>query len=390
MGCACLPILAGDGVTKVILSANTDWYLYNFRLSLSKAIRSSGVDLLLASPLGPYVSRIKEEGLRWRELPMSRRGFAPSGEMAALLRFFALYSSERPDLVHHFTIKPVLYGSLAARWARILAVVNSITGLGYVFVNPGKPAALLRPVVRRLYRSALAGSRVRVIFQNARQREQFLREGLADAERSVVIPGSGVDPERYRPRPEPSGEPVVLMAGRMLWDKGIGELVAAARLLRQQGVQVRFVLVGAVDDGNPASVPEKQLCAWQEEGVVRWLGHQDDMPEVLGKCHIVALPSYGEGIPKALIEAAAAGKPIVATDVAGCRDVVQDGVNGLLVAPRDVEQLAGAIRRLASDASLRGRMGEAGRARVLKEFADEHINRETLWVYRELLPDGFG
>jgi glycosyltransferase involved in cell wall biosynthesis len=377
--------LARGHVTKISLSANTDWYLFNFRLSLARAVRETGANVLLVSPDGPYVSRIQGTGFRWHELKISRRGVNPIRELTTLASYFALYRRERADLVHHFTIKPVLYGSLAARLSGVPAVVNSVTGLGYVFINPSKTAAFMRLLVMPIFRQALLYRRSRVIFQNRQDRELFIESGLVRRELTHIIPGSGVDPDEFKAVPEPSGEPIILLASRMLWDKGVGELVEAMRLIRQQGVACRAILVGRSDKGNPSAIPEAQLETWNEEGVVEWWGHRDDMPAVMQNVHLVVLPTYGEGLPKVLIEACAAGRPVVASDVPGCREIVQDGVNGLLVPCRDVQTLAKALIRLVRDPALRERMGRAGRELVLSRLTNQHINDQTLHVYRELL-----
>lgn len=375
-------------MTTILLSANTDWYLYNFRLALAQAIRESGAQILLASPPGPYVEKLKHEGFPWRRLRISRRGWNPLMELFTIYNFISLYRREKPDLVHHFTIKPVLYGSLAARVAHIPAMVNSITGLGYLYVNPSKLAATAQVLVKPMYRIALSKPGARVIFQNLRDRDFFVQQGLVKDNQTLVIPGSGVDPDRFRPGLEPAGEPVILMASRMLWDKGVGELVEAARLLRERGFSGKVILAGAPDAGYPASVTEAQLSHWTKEGVVQWVGHCDDVAALMAKAHIVTLPSYGEGLPRVLLEAGAAGKPVVATDVPGCRDIIRDGVNGLLVPPKDPIALANALHRLVQDPELRIRMGEAGRKAVLDKFTSEMVNHETLLVYRELLRDG--
>ncbi len=376
-------------MTKVVLSANTDWYLYNFRLALAQAIRDAGASVLLLSPSGPYVEKLEKEGFRWKPLKMSRRGLNPFAEFATLLNFISHYRSEQPDLVHHFTIKPVLYGSLAARILGIPAVVNAVTGLGYIFVNPGRLAAFLRVLVKPFYRIALPSRQSKVVFQNQRDRDVFVHEGLVPADRAVIIAGSGVDPDRFKPGLEAPGDPVILLASRMLWDKGIAELIEAVGKLRLRGLAFKTVLVGGVDEGYPASVPEEYLKAWQEEGIIEWLGHQDDMPRIMANAHIVVLPSYGEGLPRVLIEACAAGKAVVTTDVPGCRDIIEHGVNGLLVQPRDALALADALGQLVLDEQMRKDMGKAGRKIMLERYTSDHINRLTFDVYQEIHPGEF-
>ena len=371
-------------MTKIILSSNTDWYLYNFRLSLAKEILDHGYDLLLLSPPGRYSEILLSDGMRWQAIRLSR-GLNPISDFSTLLQYIGVYRREQPDLVHHFTFKPVIFGSIAARYAGIPATVNSVTGLGYLFVNPGRLAPLLRLVVRPLLRLALKSKNAMTIFQNEEDAHFFEEQGLVRSGQYLTIESSGVDVERFSPTPEPAGDPIILLAARMLWDKGVGELVEAARILSRQGVQGKVVLVGDVDSGNPATIGEAQLRDWADEGVVEWWGHQDDMPEILGRCHVVVLPSYGEGVSRTLIEAAAAGRPIVASDVPGCREVVSHGKNGFLVPPKDPRALADAISRLLSDRDLRTRMGQAGRDIALERFSDKLVNAKTLQIYSSLL-----
>jgi glycosyltransferase involved in cell wall biosynthesis len=369
---------------KVILVANTDWYLYNFRLELSTSLRALGYDVVLVSPPGEYSARLGEAGFRWLPWQVGRQTVSPAGELGAVVQLAKIYRQEKPDLVHHFTIKPVLYGSLAARVAGVPSVVNAITGLGYVFLRSELKARLLRRVVKLLYPVALGSSRHAAIFENDNDRQFFITEGLVRASRTWLVEGAGVNAEFFSPLPEPDGPPVIVLPARLLWDKGVGEFVAAARLLMKNG-SARLALVGLPDPGNPAHIPAETLQSWVDEGVVEWWGWQHDMREVYAKSHIIALPSYGEGVPTALLEAAACARPIVTTDVSGCREVVRDGVNGFLVPVKQVEPLAEALERLAVDGDLRRRMGSAGRELILSKYTSTRINRETEAVYRSLL-----
>ncbi len=373
-------------MTKLILSANTDWYLYNYRLSLAQAILDQGYELLLLAPAGPYGEKLRALGFQWETIHLRRHGLNPFVDFLTFLQILRIYRREQPDLVHHFTIKPMVYGSLAARAAGIPSVVNSVTGLGRLFVNPSRRVVIFRLLTLPLLRLALNRRHGLTIFQNERDASVFRHWKLTEPGRYLVIPSSGVDVDRFSPSPEPKGDPVVLLAARMLWDKGVGELVEAARLLHQRGIPGRVVLAGDVDYGNPASIGQSQLLRWQDEGVVEWRGHLDHMPDILAKSHIVVLPTtYGEGVSRTLIEAAAAGRPIVASDVPGCREVVHDGRNGFLVPPKDPKALADAIERLLLDPNLRARMGQAGREIALDRFSDKLINAETLQAHSALL-----
>lgn len=372
---------------KVILFANTDWYLYNFRRSLALALRHAGCDVLLISPPGPYGEKLRHLGLRWEPLPMERRSLNPARELSLLWYLIRLIRRERPTLVHGFTIKCAVYGSLAARLAGVPVRVNAVAGMGYVFTSEQLKARLLRPLVRGLMRLALGGEQARLILQNSDDVELFMRAGLVDPEHIRLIRGSGVDCARYAdvPRASPGdGHLRVLLASRLLWDKGIEEFIGALRQLRDEGRPIDALLAGMPDPGNPAAVPESTIQGWVEEGLVTWLGHVDDMTRLLGSVHVVVLPSYREGLPRTLVEAAACGLPLVTTDVPGCREVVRDGVDGLLVPVKDSDALAEAIRRLQDQPDFARRLGQAARRKARSEFDEGIVIRRTMEVYAEL------
>lgn len=373
---------------KIVLFANTDWYLYNFRRSLALALKQQDYELLLISPPGPYGEKLSALGLRWEPVPMDRRSLNPLREAQLLAWLVALFRRERPALVHGFTIKCAVYGSLAARFVGVPARVNAVAGLGYVFTSNDAKARLLRPVVRTLMHAALDGRNARLVLQNPDDVALFERARFVDKKRIRLILGSGVDCTRFTPRNgvrDPAQPLRVLLAARLLWDKGVAEYVSAARELLGEGRSIRFLLAGDPDLGNPAAVAENTARAWAEEGVVEWLGHVDDMPALFASVDVVVLPSYREGLPKGLIEAAACALPLVATDVPGCREVVSDGVDGLLVPVRDASALAGAIARLQDDPVLARRLGEAARAKALEQFEEGVVIKATMAVYRELL-----
>lgn len=375
---------------KIVLFANTDWYLYNFRRGLALALREQGHELVLLSPPGEYGGRLRALGLDWRPLPMDRRSLNPLREARLLWHIARLLRRERVDLVHGFTIKCAVYGSLAARMAGVPARVNAVAGMGYVFTSNDLKARLLRPPVRALLKLALGGKGARLVLQNPDDAELFERARLVGPGQVRLIAGSGVDCSRFRSLREPlsgAGPARVLLAARVLWDKGVAEFVEAARQLRGEGRAVVFQLAGQPDPGNPATVPESELRRWQEEGVVEWLGHVDDMPALLGSVDIVVLPSYREGLPKSLIEAAACERPLVTTDVPGCREVVRDGIDGLQVPVRDAVSLAKAVARLLDDPAAACGLGLAARERALSEFDERIVIARTLAVYDELLPE---
>jgi glycosyltransferase involved in cell wall biosynthesis len=371
---------------KILLFANTDWYLYNFRLSLAAGLCDHGHEVVLLSPPGDYSGRFSAVGLHWEPFPFSRRGMNPFQELLSVLKLSRSYRSLRPDLVHHFTMKSVLYGSLAAKISRVRGVVNSIEGLGYIFVNKGRLARVLRVVMRPLFRFAMRGTQV--IFLNPDDQDAFLQAKIVTPQQVTMVRSSGVETIRFSPMPEEPGIPVVVLASRMLWDKGVAEFVEAARILTAEGVQARFILVGDRDPSNPDAVPAAQLETWREEGPVEWWGWQDDMPSVFARSHVVCLPSfYGEGVPKTLLEASACQRAVVTTDMPGCREAVQHGQNGLLVPARDAPALADAVRQLLQEPALRRSMGLCGRMMVEKEFSAERIIQETLTVYQNTLDE---
>ena len=371
-------------MNKILLVANTDWYLHRFRSSFANFLRQQGNEVIFISPPGRFISEIKEQGFRWIEWHVGRQSVNPLVEVKAIWELARIYSLEGPSLVHLHTIKPVLYGSLAARLIKAPAVVHSITGRGYVFLGKDFKARFLKMLVKRIYRFALNSQSSVTIFENETDRNYFIGENLINSENSVVIEGVGVDINYYSFSPEPDGIPAVVLAGRMLWDKGVGTFVEAARLLRSK-ISARFILVGEPDVGNPASINSGLLKQWVDEGVIEWWGWQADMRSVFASCHIVALPSLGEGIPTILLEAAASGRPIVTTDVSGCRDVVVDGSTGLLVPLQDSSALAEALEKLVMDPDLRKVMGTAGREHVVQRFSSSKINRETYEIYRYIL-----
>lgn len=371
---------------KVILFANTDWYLYNFRLSLARALRDQGVEVVLLSPPGPYGPKLRAAGFRWEPLAMERRSLNPLREWRLMRTLTRFYRRERPEAVHHFTLKCVVYGSMAAARAQVPFIINAVAGLGYVFTNPSLTARVLRPLVRGALRFAMNGANARLVLQNTDDVRLF-RDARVVAERKVrLIMGSGVDTKRFHPASSPvlEREPMrILLASRILWDKGVGEFVEAARLLLAEGLPMRFRLAGSPDPGNPASVPDARITSWVNAGVVEFLGQVADMPALLQETDIAVLPSYREGLPKSLIEAAACAIPMVTTDVPGCREVVSDGETGLLVPARDHRALADAIRRLYTHPEWARDLGKAARERAIRQFDEHVVVAKTLEVYRE-------
>ena len=371
---------------SLLFVVNIPRFFVSHRLDLALAAREAGFQAAVASSAddAESLARIKAAGLPFHPLPFSQHGANPLRELRTLLALRKLYARLRPDLLHHVSIKPVIYGGIAARMAGCGAVVNAMSGLGYVFVGGGVKARILRGLLQPAMRIALAPPRSRIIFQNPDDQRLFVQRGLVDAARTLVIRGSGVDETVFCPAPEPESDlPIVLFAGRLLWQKGIGEFVEAARRLRGRA---RFRVVGYGESTNPSNVSAAQLQSWQDQGLIEWLGKRDDMPAQYAQSRIVCLPTtYGEGVPKTLIEAAACARACVATDAPGCREIVQDGLNGILTPPGDIDALAGAIGSLLDDADACRRMGAAGRKIALAGFTLRQVNQATIALYREVL-----
>lgn len=378
-------VLRGRHICYVV---NADWFFLSHRLPLAQAARDRGARVTVVAGDNGRSEEIESHGLSFIPLPLERTGTNPLRDLRSLGFLWKTYRRVEPDLVHHVTLKPIIYGSLAARLASVPNVVNAVSGMGYVFTE-AREGFWLRRLVTFFLRIAVQDDDSVLIAQNGEDLAFFVERGWIPRERAVLIKGSGVDCDEFRYREQPSSPPVVIMlASRMLWDKGIGEFVEAARRIKEsRGSDVRFVLVGPVDEENPAGVSEAELVTWEENDVLAWWGAvgAEDMPETLARAHVVCLPSYREGLPKVLLEAAATGRAIVTTDVPGCREVVEDGVSGLLVPARNGQQLAVALERLIRNPELREKMGRKGRERVVEEFSLDHVVDRTCALYENLL-----
>lgn len=371
---------------KVLFLQTEDATFYSHRLPMARAALAAGCEVVAAVRVVAHRERIEREGIRVAPIPWRRNGVNPFSELRTLAAIIRLYAAERPDLVHQVTLKPILYGSLAASLCGVPAKVNALTGLGFVFISESRTARFLLFWVRLALKIAFSRPGNVVLFQNEDDRSLFVSRGLVPRGQTVLIRGSGVDTARYAPSLEPVGVPLVVLPARMLWDKGVGEFVEAARLLAADGVRARFVLVGDRDAENPTAVPAARLARWKEDGPVEWWGRREDMPEVFAQAHVVCLPSfYGEGLPKALIEAASCGRALVAADVPGSREIVRHEESGLLVPPRDARALAAALKRLISDKGLRDRLGAGGRRLAVAEFSQETITARARLLYERLM-----
>jgi glycosyltransferase involved in cell wall biosynthesis len=373
-------------VKRLLFSVSEDWYFVSHRLHLAEAAKRAGYHVGVLTRVSKDRRRIEEAGIDVIDWNLDRRSRSAVKEFKALRELFATLREFKPDLIHAVALKPVLYSSFASRFVGPDARVFALGGLGFVFASSRPLARLLRPLVVSAFRLALGGARTRLVLQNPDDRDLLTFAGAIHLSRVRMIRGAGVDTNAFRPQPEMSGDPLVVLPARMLWDKGVAEFVAAAIKLRERGVAARFALVGEPDEHNPECVPDTQLRKWNELGLIEWWGRRDDMPEVFARAHIVCLPtSYGEGLPKALLEAASCARPIVTYDVPGCREIVEDRLNGILVPVKDKQKLVEAIAQLLIDPDLRRKMGAAGRAKVVKGFSQESVAEETLRVWEEVL-----
>jgi glycosyltransferase involved in cell wall biosynthesis len=367
---------------KVILLSNTAAYLRNMWLPLARALRERGADVVMAAPVDADVGALVGDGFRFEPVPLPRGIRWPWNEVRAFVRIVSLYRRERPDVVHHFTAKPIVYGSLAAKVAHVPVRICTVSGLGFVFAKTGALATFSQWLTLGLYRVALRARDSWTIFQNPDDRDLFVRRGVVFADRAGVVRSSGVDTDVFPLSRLPTGVPVVLCAARLIWDKGIGEFVEAAKALRAKGVNARFVLAGWRDAEHPAAIPATIIRAWHDEGVIEYLGHRSEMVGVLSGCTVVVLPSkYREGVPRILVEAASMGRPVVATDVPGCREVCVDGFNGRLVKPGDAIGLAAAIEELLADPAGAERLGRNGRRLAVEAFDLKRVVRQTVTFY---------
>jgi glycosyltransferase involved in cell wall biosynthesis len=360
---------------KILIVANSSGFILNFELALIRALQST-LDVVAVTPHDDRSSRFASLGVRFVALPMSRRGLNPFGDIRMALGLYRIYKREEPEVILHNTIKPVIYGSIAARAAGIKAILNMIPGLGYVFTGRTLRHRSLRHLVKLMYRCALDGSH-RVFFQNPDDRRYFVENALMKADKAELTYGLGVDLERFQyvePTPTSQGCTFILVS-RMLWDKGVGEYVAAAAELKRTFVEARFQLLGPLDPDNPSHIKRETIDEWHRSGVVEYLGEVSDVRPILEKADVVVLPSYyREGVPNALLEGLALGRPVITTDAPGCRETVVNTVNGLLIPPRDVAALSAAMRYLITHQERRLEMGWEGRKLAVERFDVNLVN----------------
>jgi glycosyltransferase involved in cell wall biosynthesis len=370
---------------KIILVSRCAWTLYNFRAGLMCALKQKGATVLGGGAGGDgFEPRIEALGVPFISLPVDKRAINPYADIRLLYTLCRWYRREQPQVVHHFNIKPVVYGSLAARLAGVPRIVNTVTGLGFVFME--EQMAWLRRLVEWQYRLALACAHF-TFFQNPDDLEFFRARSLVRPDKVGLLPGSGVDCDFFAPAfvpNSPPGKPLTfLMVARLLREKGVYEFVEAARTVKRDFPGTQFQLLGRRDERNPTVVSQNDLECWQAERVVSWLGEVPDVRPVVARADVVVLPSYREGTPRSLLEAAAMGKPLITTDAVGCREVVDDWVNGLLVPVKDADALAQAMVRLIKQPSMWERMGKAGREKMERQFDERIVLKKTLQVYQQ-------
>lgn len=366
---------------RVVLCANTAWNLANFRGGVIAALVAAGFEVIAAAPPDPSVPRLEALGCRFIAVAMDGKGTSPLRDVALLVRLWLLLVRERPIAFLSYTIKPNVYGSLAA-YSLGIGIVNNISGLGASFIT----VSWVTRIVKLLYRGALRHANC-VFFQNADDRALFVTEGLVRSAQTKLLPGSGVDLARFRPlQPrQPDGKIRFLLIARMLWDKGVGEYIEAAELIRKMMPDVCFQLLGPLDVQNPAAISRREVQRWVNDGTIEYLGASEDVRPSIAAADCIVLPSYREGLSRVLLEAAAMAKPLIATDVPGCRDVLDDSVNGFLCKPRDGQDLARVMKDFALlSPARRQEMGRASRQKAESEFDEAFVIDEYLQAVNRL------
>ncbi|WP_085784643.1 glycosyltransferase family 4 protein [Candidatus Nucleicultrix amoebiphila] len=372
---------------KILYLVAEDHYFLSHRFELAKASVNQGFEVVLATNVSKYLQQIQSAGIRVVPLKhFHRSSLNPFKDLKTLKELYKIYKNERPDIVHQVALKPVLYCTLIARILKIPHIINAIAGMGHVFTDQGLKTRGLRIILSQLFRFILKSPHQHIIVQNPDDRHLILNLCSIEPTRVVLIRGSGVDTKLFKKSPEKpidSKGPKVALVARMLWSKGIREAIEAQKILKAKNKKLQLFFYGNSDPKNPAAVPNALLKTWQKEGLIHWEGHCDHVQDIYKDTHISLLPSYREGLPRSLLEAAAAGKPIITTDTPGCREIVQDGVNGFLVPIKNPQALANALERLIDDKQLRQKMGQKGRELIQKEFSDEIIISQTIRLYKD-------
>ncbi|MGD9098151.1 MAG: glycosyltransferase family 4 protein [Desulfobacterales bacterium] len=370
---------------RILFVISEDWYFWSHRRNIAAAARREGYDVWLATRVGELETAIQKEGIHLVRLHWFRRrtqNFFP--EFRSLLELVTIYRRLRPHIIHHVALKPSLMGLIAVRLTTVSPekVVNALGGLGILFSGSRRRFDLRKRIILWGLRLLNLSGKATWIIQNRYDQRILVDKGITPKDKTALIPGSGADPDIFKPHPEPPGPPLVLLASRLLWPKGIETFVSAARAIKQQGIAARFVVAGQADTENPDSIPKAYILRWVRHGIIEYWGHINDMPSALQAAHIFCLPTYyGEGVPKVLIEAAACGIPAVTSDIPGCRAIIEDGANGLTVPPKNVPALTAALVKLITQDQLRRSMKPFMRQVFLERFTDDHITAASLKVW---------
>lgn len=372
-------------MAKVLFVITEDWALISHRLHLLKSAIAEGHEVALATRFSTYENMLEGLGIKIFNWGLVRRSLNPALEIMTIFKLRQIIKAFKPDLVHAVAQKPVLYCGILKRLGCKYGYVASMGGIGFIFTSSSLKAKLLRPVISRLLKFCLAGENTRFILQNPDNIRLFETLGIVKLGFTKLVRGSGVEIDQYKPTALPDGYPVIIMPARMLWDKGVAEFVSAAKSIKEKHIEAEFVLVGDIDQHNSESVSQSQIDKWVSKNIVKHLNRQEQMAPIYAKATITCLPSYHEGLPKVLLEAASCARPVVAFDVPGSREIVKNGINGFLVPFRDQKRLEAALVTLISDKQLCKKMGEIGRKIVEVEFSDKQINDQTFEIWNEVI-----
>lgn len=366
---------------KLHIVVSEDWSFWSHRLSLALSAINAGYEVTLITNVNKLEKEIQAKGIKIVNVNFTRSSKFPFTDILNIFKLFFIFKKEKPDVIHNVALKTIIISSIASFFVKNVSVINAFTGLGYVFSSKQMQANIIRVFVKPFFLLLTRKSNVWTIFQNPDDMTLFSKLRLCSSARSVLIRGSGVDTEEFPQSKDLNDVPVVMLASRMLWDKGVDEFVEAAKRINKKEIKAKFILVGDVDAANPMSIPVEKLNEWTKNGYVHWIGHSNNMPETLASASIICLPSYREGLPKVLLEAAAIGRPLIATDVPGCREIVRDGENGILVGLKDIDSLTNAINTLVLDDKMRVTMGLKSRTIIETELSAEIINKQTVKLY---------
>ena len=370
---------------KILFLVNVDWFFISHRLPIAIAAAKKGFEVHVATSVTDKADIIKNSGFILHDIPISRGSTGPVSTVKTLLAIIKLFHKVKPNLIHLVTIKPILLGGIAARITNIPGVIAAISGLGYIFIDQGFVASFRRFFVRVLYQVSLGHKNLRIICQNSNDLDEIQRATNVSNDSFSLIDGSGVALNKFIYVPDLNKIPKVMMASRLLKDKGVIEFAEAAAILKGKNIDAEFILVGDPDLDNPSSIKSSQVKQWEQKGILNCWGHVDNMQDILSQASIVVLPSYREGFPKVLIEAAACGRAVITTDVAGCRDAIYNGVTGVLVPAKDANSLAAAIFDLVASPEKCKQMGLEGRKMAEERFDENIVIKKHMSLYDQVL-----